>query len=97
MPIIATTSIVIQDEELRGADKHPPKHLYKVCSDTAIIFHQLASLIGVGRTRGRSRRDRCPPPLKIEKYYSGNLHEKYGHFVNFSYIFSGKNVSPKVD
>jgi len=38
-------------------------------------------------------------PSKIrEKYFSGNYYIKFGHFVNFSYIFEGKNVvPPKVD
>ena len=26
--------------------------------------------------------------------FSGTNHVKFGHFVNFSYIFSGKNVVP---
>ena len=34
----------------------------------------------------------CPPPKKKnqEKYFSGNYRVKFGHFVNFSYIFFGQ-------
>ena len=36
-----------------------------------------------------------PPPLNSgKKYFSVNI-IKFGHFVNFSYIFSGKNISPQ--
>jgi len=53
------------------------------------------SPIGVG---DRGQGDTCPlPQRKIrKKNFSGNV--KIGHFVNFSYIFLGKNVvPPKVD
>ena len=28
----------------------------------------------------------CSPKIR-EKYFSGNYHVKFGHFVNFSYIY----------
>jgi len=56
------------------------------------IFPELIT-IGVGDgVRG------APPQKKNrEKYFSVN-YVKFGHFDNFSYMFSGKNVVPlKVD
>jgi len=41
-----------------------------------------------------------PPPIKnLEKYFSGNYHVKFGHFVNFSCTyFWAKSLTPsKVD
>ena len=36
-----------------------------------------------------------PPKKKTEKYFSGKYYVKFGHFVNFSYIFSGnRNEMP---
>ena len=35
-----------------------------------------------------------PPPLKIRKiYFSGNYYAKFGHFVNFSYVFFAQKMS----
>jgi len=36
-----------------------------------------------------------PSPQKMEKYFSGKYYVKFGHFANFSYIFSGnRNEMP---
>jgi len=40
------------------------------------------------RRRGRGQgRGTCLPKIR-EKYFSGNYYVKFGHFVNFSFIFS---------
>ena len=57
--------------------------------------------IGVGD--GGGRQGHAPPQKKLENiffgqllckfgHFSSNNHVKYGNFVNFSYIFCGKNV-----
>ena len=49
--------------------------------------------MGVGdRGQGGTYRTYVPPPKKKnqEKYFSGNYRVKFGHFVNFSYIFFGQ-------
>jgi len=43
----------------------------------------------VGRSRKGHVIDPPPPKKKSEKYFSGNYHVKFGHFVNFSYTFDG--------
>jgi len=34
-----------------------------------------------------------PPPKNRDKYFSGNYHVKFGHFVNFSYIYLNGLIS----
>ena len=44
---------------------------------------QTGDSIGIGYgDRGTS-----PLPQKTGKYFSGKCHEKFGHFVNFSYVY----------
>jgi len=57
------------------------------------------------RRQGEARRGGYVPPKFREKYFSGNYHVKFehfplkyrvkfGNFVNFRNIFSGKNALP---
>ena len=46
------------------------------------------------RRRGQGGPVPPPPPLKIRKiYFSGNYYAKFGHFVNFSYVFFAQKMS----
>jgi len=46
--------------------------------------------------RGQGRSSPPTPQKKSgKKYFSGKYYVKFGHFVNFSYIFSCKNVLPQ--
>jgi len=67
----------------------------RVCSDR---FQAVAIGVGDGGGRGDGHGGGLaepPSPQKNrEKYFSGNYYVKFGHFVNFSYIFGQKCIAP---
>jgi len=60
----------------------------------------LSIFIGAGEGARRGHLPNPPPhphPQKWEKYFSDKYHVKFGHMINFSYIYFRAKILPQVD